>query len=51
LSFSEHLNVFPFELNKKGSLIGKISGRNNEELINLEYSLEDEFVLVYTKIS
>jgi 4'-phosphopantetheinyl transferase len=51
LSFSEHLNVFPFELNKKGSLMGKISAQNTDRLINLEYSLEDEFVLVYTKIS
>lgn len=49
LSFSEHLHVFPFVLNKSGSLIGKISAQNSEQLINLEYSLHDDFVLVYTK--
>lgn len=51
LSFSEHLNVYPFDLKRSGSLIGKISTGNNEQLINLEYSVEDDFVLVYTKTS
>ena len=51
LSFSEHLNVYPFELKRSGGLIGKISTGNNEQLINLEYSVEDDFVLVYTKTS
>ncbi len=51
LSFSEHLNVSPFLLNQSGSLVGKISIQNNVQLINLEYSLEDDFVLVYTKTS
>ncbi len=49
LSFSENLNVYPFELKRSGSLIGKISAGNKGQLINLEYALEDEFVLVYTK--
>jgi 4'-phosphopantetheinyl transferase len=49
LSFSEHLNVQPFVLKQKGNLIGKISAQNNEQLINLEYSVEDTFVVVYTK--
>lgn len=51
LSFSEHLNVSPFVLKRSGSLMGKISSLNNEQLINLEYSLENDFVLVYTKTS
>ena len=49
LSFSEHLSVHPFVLNNGGSLIGKICVPGNDELINLEYSLENDFVLVYTK--
>jgi len=49
LSFSEHLSIHSFVLNKGGSLSGKISAPGNDELINLEYSIEDDFVLVYTK--
>ena len=49
LSFSDHLNLKPFELEKSGSLKGTIRANSGEKTINLAYSVQADYVLVYTQ--
>ncbi|SRR5258708_24434842 len=49
ISFSRHLNIEPFEMKQAGPLTGKISTKEMDQLINLVYAIEDDFVLVYTQ--
>ena len=50
LTFSEHLNLKPFHLENSGTLQGLISGMDSKIQINLAYSVQQDYVLVYTKI-
>ncbi len=49
LIFSNHLNVQPFTLQKSGILKGRIEDKGAEIKVDLCYSIEPEYVLVYTK--
>ena len=49
LSFSRNLSIEPFLLSRQGYLLGKISINGSNQLIKLGYSVEQDFVLVYTK--
>ncbi len=49
LSFSANLRIEPFSLGKMGDLRGKISANGSIHLINLGYSVEEDYVLVFTK--
>jgi len=47
LIFSEHLIISPFQLQKQGSVTGKIIANNTETIIPLYYQVYDGFVLVF----
>lgn len=49
LAFSEHMSIQPFELGQNGDLKGSFSVDGVDQFVNLEYSLDKDFVLVYTK--
>lgn len=49
LIFSNHLNVEPFILQSHGELKGRIEDRGNEMKVDLCYSIQPDYVLVYTK--
>ena len=49
LHFNEHLNLKPFELEKSGSLKGIIRENGSAKPINLAYSVQSDYVLVYTQ--
>jgi phosphopantetheinyl transferase len=49
LTFSTHLHIHPFTIGRQGHLVGKISVAGKDRLINLGYTVEKDFVLVYTK--
>ncbi len=49
ISFSKNLKIEPFSLAQQGNLKGKISLNGSDCLINLGYSVEGDFVIVYTK--
>jgi phosphopantetheinyl transferase len=50
LIFSNHLNIEPFTLQRHGDLHGRIEDHGNEMKVDLCYSIQPEYVLVYTKI-
>lgn len=47
LLFSEHLLVSPFKLEKEGALSGRIITGDSETTIPLQYSVYDNFVVVF----
>ena len=49
ISFSKNLSIEPFALTKRGNLKGKISIGEIIQSIDLVYTVENDFVLVYTK--
>jgi len=49
LHFANHLLVAPFELTRSGDLKGKIIADGNSRELGLVYSVQPEYVLVYTK--
>jgi phosphopantetheinyl transferase len=49
LIFSNHLNIEPFKLQSFGKLKGRIEGQGNDMKVDLCYSVQPEYVLVYTK--
>ncbi len=49
LHFSNQLNIEPFSLSENGSLKGIITANNQKQNINLKYTIEKDFVLVYTQ--
>jgi 4'-phosphopantetheinyl transferase len=49
LIFSNHLTIEPFILQDSGNLKGRIEGQGNEMKVELCYSVQPEYVLVYTK--
>ena len=49
LIFSNHLNVEPFALKSFGELKGRIESDGYEMKVDLCYSIQPEYVLVYTK--
>jgi len=50
LSFSNHLLVAPFELMRNGDLKGKIISNGKSKEQELGYSVQPDYVLVYTKV-
>jgi 4'-phosphopantetheinyl transferase len=49
LHFADQLNIAPFELNSIGYLKGIITANDQKQNVDLEYRVERNFVLVYTK--
>jgi phosphopantetheinyl transferase len=49
LHFADHLLVAPFELMRGGDLKGKIIANGNSRELKLVYSVQPDYVLVYTK--
>lgn len=49
LIFSNHLNVVPFVLQKSGELKGRIEDNGRSVDVALKYTVQPEYVLVYTK--
>ncbi|MEK6783565.1 MAG: 4'-phosphopantetheinyl transferase superfamily protein [Bacteroidota bacterium] len=49
LIFSNHLNIEPFTLHSYGELKGRIEENGNEMKVDLCYSIQPDYVLVYTK--
>ena len=49
LQFSDQLNLKPFELGKSGQLEGTIRENGTAKAINLAYSVQADYVLVYTQ--
>ena len=49
LIFSNHLNIEPFTLQPFGNLKGRIEDHGIEMKVDLCYSVQPEYVLVYTK--
>jgi phosphopantetheinyl transferase len=49
LSFNEHLNLKPFVLENSGTLQGIIRENGTARAINLAYSVQADYVLVYTQ--
>lgn len=49
LIFSNHLNIEPFTLKHAGELKGRIADHGIELKVELYYSIQPEYVLVYTK--
>jgi 4'-phosphopantetheinyl transferase len=49
LIFSNHLNIEPFSLSNSGELKGRIEERGIEIKVNLFYSVQPFYILVYTK--
>jgi len=50
LSFSNHLLIAPFELMRNGDLKGKIISNGKSKEKELSYSVQPDYVLVYTKV-
>lgn len=51
LHFSNQLNISPFELKSEGLLKGIISADSQKQNVNLEYRVENDFILVTTHYS
>jgi 4'-phosphopantetheinyl transferase len=49
LHFAHQLNIDPFQLNSAGYLKGIITVNDQKQNVDLEYRVERNFVLVYTK--
>lgn len=49
LHLKEELRVDPFELQMEGNLSGRINRKGHENLYDLQYLVEHDFVLVYSK--
>ncbi len=49
LIFSNHLNIEPFTLQHAGELKGRIEDNGTEMKVQLYYSIQPDYVLVYTK--
>lgn len=49
LHFSNQLNIEPFSLAENGLLKGMITAINQKLAVNLNYTIEKDFVLVYTQ--
>jgi 4'-phosphopantetheinyl transferase len=50
LHFADHLLIEPFELKRSGDLKGKIIANSNSREMALTYSVQPDYVLVYTNV-
>ena len=49
LTFSNHLNIEPFNIQRSGELKGRIDDHGIEIKVDLCYTIQPDYVLVYTK--